>query len=648
MIKNSKVRKSLKSFNIKKLNTLLVINPDSLFRFIWDLFIMLTILTCAVLVPIDNSFIDDNSDFSAGLSIFLTSVFSLDILLTINSGIYIKGEQVMKRKRFICVYFRFWFWIDFISTFPFDFFLYRILGNQTVNKSVVFNDNLNVLRALKLLKLIRLTRIGYLLIKIEDRIQSKTNTVIFKFIKILVSILLVANWAACLMFFVSSKNLSPNSFVASIENKGISDSVEMYVSSLYWAIVTMVSIGYGDFHPENTNERILGIVIMNLSSIIFGYLAGSFGSILGKHTAKNKERGEMVVNINKIMKIHNLPTELKKKALNHINYIYTRYKNNVNLEDLLKNLSFALRKEIFSYINGDIIKSYTLFSDLPESCISQISKVLIPNVNSPNDVIFKENSNALNMFFILKGSVLVLDERTSSCINKLLQMEYFGELGMFMRKLRSASIYCDTFVETLALQLTDLESVSLQHPVLARTLDLINKAAELNDMNVLKIECYLCGKADHIAKNCEKLTEKVKNKEKWLQSKKQGKILDSGNYKAKNSYFREKKQAKFKLNIKNVWGKKRKLKDIYPKDKHFYQIIKEFSGEPSKFGHKNSCLSRISLFSKDEEAYEYLRSFKNYENLLDSEEEQQIFEQKEKIRKREFDSTLLDSTFYGI
>ena len=644
MIKNPNLRKRLSNIGTTKSNSLLIIHPDSLFRFTWDIFIMITILACAILVPIDCSFIDDHSEFSENLSIFLTSVFALDIILTFNSGIYFKGEQVMKRKKFICVYLRFWFWVDLTSTFPFDFFLYRIFGNQTIEKSVVFNDNLNLLRALKLLKLLRLTRVSFILIKIEDRIQGKTNLLVFKFTKILISILLVANWAACFMFLISRKNFSPNSFATSIQNNGMTEPVEMYISSLYWAIVTMVSIGYGDLHPESTSERMVGIVIMNCSSIIFGYMAGSFGSILAKHTAKNKERREIVVNINKIMKIHNLPPELKKKAINHINYIYTRYKNNVNLKDLLKNLSFALRKEIFSCVNGDVIKSYRLFCDLPESCISQISKVLTPSVNSPNDIIFNENSNALNMFFIVKGSVLVVDERTTSCINKLLEMEYFGELGMFMRKPRSASIYCDTFVETLALLLTDLESVSLEHPALARTLDIIQTAAELNDINALQIECYICEKAGHIAKNCEKMTEKLKNKEKWLESKKQVKILNSGKYNEKKFYLRERKYVNSELKSKNVWGKKRRLNVLYLKNKNFYKIVKDYSGNLPKFANENSSLSRISLFSKDEEVYEYMKSFKNYEILLDSEDEQQIFED-DKIRKLSFDSTLLHSAF---
>ena len=38
--------------------------------------------------------------------------------------------------------------------------------------------------------------------------------------------------------------------------------VEQYVNSLYWVITTTCTVGYGDFHPVNTNERIVVVFCM--------------------------------------------------------------------------------------------------------------------------------------------------------------------------------------------------------------------------------------------------------------------------------------------------------------------------------------------------------------------------------------------------
>lgn len=34
----------------------------------------------------------------------------------------------------------------------------------------------------------------------------------------------------------------------------------------------MITIGYGDYHPYTTNEKVFGIFVMILSSGLFGYV----------------------------------------------------------------------------------------------------------------------------------------------------------------------------------------------------------------------------------------------------------------------------------------------------------------------------------------------------------------------------------------
>jgi len=52
-------------------------------------------------------------------------VFSLDILLNFNTGVYLDGILSMKREKIVKSYLSFWFWIDLISTFPYDIIIYE-------------------------------------------------------------------------------------------------------------------------------------------------------------------------------------------------------------------------------------------------------------------------------------------------------------------------------------------------------------------------------------------------------------------------------------------------------------------------------------------------------------------------------------------
>jgi len=48
-----------------------------------------------------------------------------------------------------------------------------------------------------------------------------------------------------------------------------------YITAFYFSITTMITLGYGDISPNTNLEMIFGIVVMVLSSGIFGYSMSS-------------------------------------------------------------------------------------------------------------------------------------------------------------------------------------------------------------------------------------------------------------------------------------------------------------------------------------------------------------------------------------
>lgn len=53
-----------------------------------------------------------------------------------------------------------------------------------------------------------------------------------------------------------------------------------YITALYFSVTTMITVGYGDIHPNTNLEMIFGIAVMVISSGIFGYSMASLMLII--------------------------------------------------------------------------------------------------------------------------------------------------------------------------------------------------------------------------------------------------------------------------------------------------------------------------------------------------------------------------------
>lgn len=50
--------------------------------------------------------------------------------------------------------------------------------------------------------------------------------------------------------------------------------------SLYWAVTTMTTVGYGDILPTNNNERIVCMLAMFIASGVFAYTMNKIGTAI--------------------------------------------------------------------------------------------------------------------------------------------------------------------------------------------------------------------------------------------------------------------------------------------------------------------------------------------------------------------------------
>ena len=159
---------------------------------------------------------------------------------------------------------------------------------------------LRVLRALRLIKLTRLLRASRIFRRWES--QFAINYKVLELAKCLTAMLVVAHWFACFWSLQCSLFSStlldswmgntgyceahvagapcPAEFECRAERPGVAcrDAASLYAASVYWAVMTITSIGYGDIGatPYNAAEQIVCTLQMLLGAILWGYVIGTF------------------------------------------------------------------------------------------------------------------------------------------------------------------------------------------------------------------------------------------------------------------------------------------------------------------------------------------------------------------------------------
>ena len=62
-----------------------------------------------------------------------------------------------------------------------------------------------------------------------------------------------------------------------------------YVTSIYWSITTLTTVGYGDLHPVNTREMIFDVFYMLFNLGLTAYLIGNMTNLVVHGTSRTRK-----------------------------------------------------------------------------------------------------------------------------------------------------------------------------------------------------------------------------------------------------------------------------------------------------------------------------------------------------------------------
>jgi voltage-gated potassium channel Kch len=231
--------------------------------------LMILLSTIMIILSTHGDFSDQKDVFLA-LDDFCAVFFTLDIAMRL--GGY--RQRVM--------YFRSWLNIvDVIAVFPF----YISLFANTGDLSTQILRYIRLSRVLSLLKLVR--HLGILEV-LKDTISGSLQGLALLLLLVIISATI---FATC-MFLIEQGSLDSKTGKM-IREDGSESPYESIPVTIYWAITTFTTVGYGDITPISIEGRILANLAMVFGVIFFALplaiISNSFNEAWGKH---RKKRGK--------------------------------------------------------------------------------------------------------------------------------------------------------------------------------------------------------------------------------------------------------------------------------------------------------------------------------------------------------------------
>uniref|UniRef100_A0A3B4ZDL4 Voltage-gated delayed rectifier potassium channel KCNH4 n=1 Tax=Stegastes partitus TaxID=144197 RepID=A0A3B4ZDL4_9TELE len=360
----------------------------------WDWLILLATFYVAVTVPY-------NVCFTVG------GGRDEDILLNFRTTFVSTSGQVVYDARSICVhYVTTWLFVDLIAALPFDL-LYAF------NVSVVIH----------LLKTVRLLRLLRLLQKLER--YSQYSAVVLTLLMSMFALL--AHWMACVWYFIGRKEIeSPASlsvlvsgwlhelakrlgtpyFLLGVLGGGPSMR-SSYVTSLYFALSSLTSVGFGNVSANTDSEKIFSICTMLIGALMHAVVFGNVTAIIQRMYSRRSLYHTRTKDLKDFIRVHRLPKALEQRMLE---CFQTTWSVNNGI-DLLKDFPDELRADIAMHLNKELLQ-LPLFESASRGCLRSLSLIIKTSFCAPGEFLIRQGDALQAIYFVCSGSMEVLKDNT--------------------------------------------------------------------------------------------------------------------------------------------------------------------------------------------------------------------------------------------
>ncbi|XP_029926402.1 potassium voltage-gated channel subfamily H member 1a [Myripristis murdjan] len=390
-----------------------------LFKTTWDWVILILTFYTAIMVPYNVSFKTKQNNVTwLVVDSIVDVIFLVDIVLNFHTTFVGPAGEVISDPKLIRMnYLKTWFVIDLLSCLPYD--VINAFENVDEGISSLFSS----------LKVVRLLRLGRVARKLDHYIEYGAAVLV-----LLVCVFgLAAHWLACIWYSIGDYEVideetnivrvdswlyilaetvgTPYRFNASGSGKweGGPNKDSVYITSLYFTMTSLTSIGFGNIAPTTDGEKIFAVAMMMIGSLLYATIFGNVTTIFQQMYANTNRYHEMLNSVRDFLKLYQVPKGLSERVMDYIASTWSMSRG-IDTEKVLQICPKDMRADICVHLNRKVFKEHPAFRLASDGCLRALAMEFQTIHCAPGDLIYHAGESVDSLCFVVSGSLEVIQD----------------------------------------------------------------------------------------------------------------------------------------------------------------------------------------------------------------------------------------------